>query len=170
MNISKDMIDFIRLLKKHKIPFTLVGGFAVIYYGYPRLTQDIDILIDPSPRNAKKMILVLEEFGFGGVGFSEKLFQGKGTAVHLGVEPNRIDILTSLKGVSNAVIFSRLKKVRLQGIVIPVISLSDLIRCKKNSKRLKDLADAEALENSIQRGRGRCPSPRKRNYTDNPRR
>ena len=124
------MVDFIRLLKKHKIPFALVGGFAVIYYGYPRLTQDIDILIDPTPRIAKKMIKVLEEFGFGGVGFSEKLFRNKGTAVHLGVEPNRIDILTSITAVSSTEAWEERVEVTYADVRVPVIGRQALIRNK----------------------------------------
>ena len=73
MFISQDMIDFIRFLKQHKVKYVLVGGFAVIYFGYVRTTQDIDILILPSPENAKKMIKVFQEFGFGNVGFSRDI-------------------------------------------------------------------------------------------------
>ena len=145
MMISNDMLEFIGLLGKHRVKYALVGGFAVIYYGYPRSTQDLDVLINPSTKTAEKMLKVLYEFGFGGVGFSAGLFEREGTAIHLGVEPNRIDILTSLKGVANSRIFSNVKRIRFKGKVLRVISFSDLVRSKKSSKRYKDLADVEAL-------------------------
>lgn len=146
MLITQDMVDFILFLKKHKVRFVLVGGFAVSYYGYVRTTQDIDVLVFPSPANAKKMIKVLKNFGFGGIGFSQVVFEKEGTAIHLGAEPNRIDILTSLKGVSNDSIFLHKKLVRFRNILLNVISYEDLLKCKRSSSRLKDLADVEMLE------------------------
>jgi hypothetical protein len=146
MFISQVMIDFIQFLKKNRVKHVLVGGFAVIYYGYVRMTQDIDILIEPSEINAKRMMKVLQEFGFGEVGFSQRLFEKEGTAIHLGAEPNRIDILTSLKGVSNASIFSNSRRIRYKRLSLNVISLKDLLECKRHSNRAKDLADVEILE------------------------
>jgi predicted nucleotidyltransferase len=124
----------------------LVGGFAVIYYGYVRTTQDVDILVFPSPENAQKVMKALTEFGFGNVGFSQGLFEKEGTAVHLGAEPNRIDILTSLKSVSNTTAFANMKRIRYEGISMRIISLKDLIKCKKHSTRPGDLADVDMLE------------------------
>jgi len=149
MFISQDMIDFIRFLKKNRVKYVLVGGFAVIYYGYVRMTQDIDILVEPSQENAKRMMKVLQEFGFGGVGFSQSLFEKEGTAIHLGAEPNRIDILTSLKSVSNATIFSNSRRISYKGFSLNVISLKDLLECKRHSKRAKDLADVDVLEKTM---------------------
>ena len=149
MFISQDMIDFIHFLKRNKVKYALVGGFAVIYYGYVRMTQDMDVLIDPSRENATKMMKVLQEFGFGDIGFSQSLFEKEGTAIHLGAEPNRIDILTSLKGVSNSSIFSNLKRIRYKGLLLNVISLKDLLACKRHSDRAKDLADVEVLEKTV---------------------
>ena len=149
MFISQDMIDFIHFLKRNKVKYVLVGGFAVIYYGYVRMTQDLDVLIEPSRENAKKMMKVLQEFGFGDIGFSQSLFEKDGTAIHLGAEPNRIDILTSLKGVSHSSIFSNFKRIRYKGFLLNVISLEDLLECKRHSDRVKDLADVEVLEKTV---------------------
>jgi Nucleotidyl transferase of unknown function (DUF2204) len=154
MLITSDMIDFIKLLKQHKVKYALVGGFAVIYYGYVRTTQDIDILIFPSPENARRVLAALVAFGFGGAGFTAEMFEREGSAVHLGSEPNRIDILTSLKGVSNDVIFSRLKRIRHKGLSLSVISFADLLNCKRHSTRSKDLADVEALEETAAKKQG----------------
>ena len=151
MLITRDMTDFVRLLKKNKVKYVLVGGFAVIYYGYVRTTQDIDIVVLPSRENAGKMLKVLKQFGFGGAGFTLDVFEKEGTAIHLGAEPNRIDILTSLKGVSNRSIFAHAKRVRHKGISLKVISFRDLLACKKHSTRPKDLADADMLEKTAKK-------------------
>jgi Domain of unknown function (DUF1814). len=147
MIITKDMNDFIRLLELHKVKYVLVGGFAVNYYGYVRTTQDIDILILPSTTNARKIMTVLKEFGFGEAGIPKKCFESEGTAIHLGVEPNRIDLLTNLKGVPNSAIFANLKRIKYSHeIGLNMISFKDLLACKKCSDRVKDLADVDELE------------------------
>ena len=76
---------------------------------------------------------------------SQDIFEKEGTAIHLGAEPNRIDILTSLKGVSNTAIFENMKRIRYKGISLNIISLKDLLECKRHSNRSKDLADVDVL-------------------------
>ncbi|MCK5036142.1 MAG: hypothetical protein KAS73_09645 [Candidatus Sabulitectum sp.] len=88
----------------------------------------------------------LQEFGFGNVGIPQRLFEKEGTAIHLGVEPNRIDLLTHLVGVSNETIFLNRKEITLDGIQVNIIHRPDLIKIKKSSERLRDNADAEELE------------------------
>jgi hypothetical protein len=96
--------------------------------------------------NARKVTTALSDFGFGKAGIQKKIFEEPGNAVHLGVEPNRIDLLTHLVGISNQQIFSNLKKVEIDDIQINIIALNDLIHAKRASKRLRDQADAEELE------------------------
>ena len=145
MIFTKDMKDIIDLFEKHKVQYALVGGFAVIYYGYVRSTHDIDFLIFPSEENASRIMEALKEFGFGNAGIPEVYFTKEGTAIHIGVEPNRIDFLTVLKGVSNTEIFKHIKRVDFEGTILNIISRKDLLKSKKASERLKDLADAEEL-------------------------
>ncbi|MGE5340181.1 MAG: nucleotidyltransferase [Candidatus Omnitrophota bacterium] len=143
------MKEFIELLEKHQVEYVVVGGFAVNYYGYIRTTQDIDFLIFPSSQNSQKMIDALDDFGFGNAGITGDIFENAGNAVHLGVEPNRIDLLTNLKGVSNEEVFKKKKRVKYKNIFLNIIDLSDLLDCKRCSDRLKDLADVEELEKTI---------------------
>ena len=88
----------------------------------------------------------LKEFGFGKAGIPQKYFETEGTAIHLGVEPNRIDLLTHLKGVSNDEIFSNMHLVKYKGTIVNIISFEDLLASKKKSERQRDLADADELE------------------------
>jgi predicted nucleotidyltransferase len=149
MIFTQDMKEFIELLEKYQVEYVVVGGFAVNYYGYIRTTQDIDILIFPSLKNAQNIINALDEFGFGSAGITRDSFETSGTAVHLGVEPNRIDLLTNLKGVSNEEIFKRKKRIKYEKMSLNIISLNDLLECKRCSDRLKDLADVDELEKTI---------------------
>lgn len=145
MIFTKDMKDIIDLFEKYNVQYALVGGYAVIYYGYVRSTHDIDFLLFPSEENASRIMKALTEFGFGNAGIPEEYFTKEGTAIHIGVEPNRIDFLTTLKGVSNAEIFKRIEIVDFEGTQLNIISRKDLLQSKKASERLKDLADAEEL-------------------------
>lgn len=146
MFFSDDMKSLIELFNKHGVSYVLVGGFAVNYYGYVRTTQDIDFLLYPSKENADKVMTALNDFGFGKAGIPKDIFEEAGNAVHLGVEPNRIDLITHLLGVSNDQVFSNFKRVEMDGILVNIIAYGDLIKSKKASKRLRDLADAEELE------------------------
>jgi predicted nucleotidyltransferase len=149
MFLSSDMKALIDLMQKNNVLYALVGGFAVNYYGYIRTTQDIDFLIYPSDDNAEKMMNALEEFGFGNAGIPADYFTKESAAIHIGVEPNRIDFLTSLRGLDNDTIFNNLQDAVIEDIAVKIISLNDLIQVKKVSTRLKDNADAEELEKSI---------------------
>jgi len=145
MTLTDDMKDLIDLFEKKDVKYMLVGGFAVICYGYIRTTQDIDFLIYPSKENSEKIMDALSDFGFGNAGIPIEYFQREGTAIHIGAEPNRIDFLTCLKGVSNDTIFQNGTKVEYQGKTFNVISKDDLIQAKKAAGRAKDLADVEEL-------------------------
>jgi len=146
MIFTEDMRDLIVLFEKHSVQYALVGGFAVNFYGYVRTTQDIDFLLFPSSENADRILAALTEFGFGEAGIPREYFTKEGTAVHIGVEPNRIDFLTKLKGISNSDIFKHIQRVDFEGISLNLISKKDLLISKKASERFKDLADAEELE------------------------
>ena len=139
------MKDLIELFESHQVKYTLVDGFAVNYYGYVRTTQDIDLLIYPSLENAEKNHGLPKKIGFGQADIPRKYFEVAGSAIHLGVEPNRINILTHLIGISNDQIFNNIKKVKIDNIFINIISLNNLLNAKRKSKRLKDLADTEKL-------------------------
>lgn len=145
MLFTADMKDLMRLFDEHHVEYVLVGGFAVIYYGYVRTTQDIDLLVFPSLDNAARITAALADFGFGAAGIPHDVFAHEGSAVHLGTEPNRIDLLTSLRGVSNRAVFEAAQKIELEGVAVRIISLRHLVEAKRNSDRARDRADAEEL-------------------------
>ena len=64
MRIEKDYEDLLRLLNYHKVKYCIVGAYAVAFHKRPRYTKNIDILIEPSIENAKRIIKVLIDFGF----------------------------------------------------------------------------------------------------------
>lgn len=147
MKLQTDYKEFIELLKKHNVEYLLVGAYALAAHGYVRYTHDIDFLISNSKENANKMVAVLQEFGFSSLGIKDTDFMSDDLIVQLGYPPLRIDIITSISGIEN---FEQVKKnqniVQIDGLDIPIISKSDLIKNKRSTGRTKDLADAEELE------------------------
>jgi hypothetical protein len=59
--LPKDFKEFLRLLRAHGVEYLLVGGWAVIYHGYPRATDELDIWISVSPANAARAARALRE-------------------------------------------------------------------------------------------------------------
>jgi phage replication-related protein YjqB (UPF0714/DUF867 family) len=62
--LPADLREFLKLLNSKRVEYLLVGGYAVGCHGYPRATADMDIWVAISPRNAAKLVTVLQEFGF----------------------------------------------------------------------------------------------------------
>ena len=143
--ISSDLQEFLRLLNQHGVEFALCGGHAVAYHGYSRLTLDVDLLVLPTNENARRLSLVLKDFGFGDAGIPLAAFAQEGTAVSLGVQPNQIDLLTSMSSQPTAEVIRNSVPALFAGIPIRVAAKPDLIRAKRESGRPKDLADLHEL-------------------------
>lgn len=144
--LNKDYRDMLCALSDEKVSFLLVGAYALAVHGYPRATMDIDIWVMPSPKNADAVLRALRRFGAPLRDLTGQDLQTDGTVFQIGVAPRRIDILTAASGLVFAEAFGRSMSVEIDGIVVHVPSLDDLIRNKRAAGRTKDLADAEALE------------------------
>ncbi|HGY11488.1 MAG TPA: hypothetical protein ENK36_03905 [Desulfobacterales bacterium] len=90
------------MLNVYGVRYVIVGGEAVIYYGYARLTGDVDFFYEPTTANVTCLYNALLDFWEGkipGVKCSAEL-QTKGTIFQFGVPLNRIDLINSLDAVS----------------------------------------------------------------------
>ncbi len=143
--LPPDFKQFLQLLDKHGVEYLLIGGYAVSYYGYVRATVDIDIWIAISPQNAAKTVASLREFGFDVPQLSEDLFLKPDTIVRMGVPPFRIEVFSSISGVSFEECYQGRVNANFDGVPIPIISLRHLKANKLASGRGKDLVDLEHL-------------------------
>lgn len=89
-----DFREFVAQLNEYDVRYLIVGGYAVAFHGHPRYTQDIDVWIDRTPENARRLLAALEAFGFGSVGLAEDDFLKSVHVIALGHLPNRIDLFT----------------------------------------------------------------------------
>jgi hypothetical protein len=145
MTLTPDFREFIALLNAHEVRYLVVGGYAVGLHGHPRYTKDIDIWIERTSANAERILNALAAFGFEDAGLSKDDFLAPDRVVQLGRPPNRIDLLTSLTGVSFADCYPNRAVEVIEGTELPYISLADLKTNKHALGRHQDLADLEEL-------------------------
>jgi hypothetical protein len=145
MKLDKNLREFIELLNTHGVEFLVVGGHAVAFHGYPRLTGDIDVFVAVSEETSAKLMQVLQAFGFGDIGLKREDFLESDSVVQLGYPPNRIDIVTGIDAVTFAEAWSQRQAGELDGVHVQFIAKDLLIRNKRAVGRPKDLADAAAL-------------------------
>src|SRR5689334_22801650 len=146
MILDPDFREFIALLNNHEVRYLIVGGYAVAFHGYPRYTKDIDIWVDAEQENVGRLLRALHDFGFGDVGLNAEDFLTPGYVIQLGYPPNRIDLLTSIKGVEFTACYDSRIKLSVGGMDLCFINLENLKRNKRAAGRLQDLADIENLE------------------------
>ena len=115
------------------------------YHGYPRYTRDIDLFVDASVENGERLLAAIKQFGFEDLGLAVNDFTKADQVIQLGVEPNRIDILTFLSGVSFDEAWATREQGEIDGLATPFISKEMLKRNKAASGRLQDLADLQYL-------------------------
>ncbi|MFO1423793.1 MAG: hypothetical protein U1F70_09105 [Candidatus Competibacteraceae bacterium] len=105
--MSQDFKEFVELLNKHNVEYLIVGGYAVGIHGYPRYTGDLDVWINATVENARKMVRVLDDFGFSSFGLTEGDFTKPGNVIQMGCPPFRIDVLTTIDGVDFVKLLSK---------------------------------------------------------------
>lgn len=145
MEVQQDFRDLLALFNAHKVDYIIIGAHALAYHGAPRYTGDLDILVRSDLDNAQRIFHALDEFGFGSLGLVVEDFTAPDKVIQLGVAPVRIDIVTSITGVS----WEEAVAGRVQGnygdVVVYFIGRKEFIRNKRALGRKKDQADLEAL-------------------------
>lgn len=124
----------------------LVGAYAVAAHGLPRATGDIDLWIKCSDENATRVWRALRQFGAPLENLKQDDLMKSGTVIQLGVSPRRIDILTEITGVLFAEAEPQRLMLNIEGIQIPVIGRTHLIKNKRAVGRPQDQADVARLE------------------------
>jgi predicted nucleotidyltransferase len=152
MNLNKDFFDFIELLNKHQVAYMVVGGYAVGLHGYPRYTGDLDVWIEKSETNVDQLLLVIKDFGGPLIEIDKNMLMKNATktnpapGISFGREPIRIEVITQINGVTFDDCLTRAMTKEIAGIQLRYIHYDDLIKNKRSTGRMKDLADIEELE------------------------
>ncbi len=143
--LNEDYKEILQILLESEVKFLIVGAYALGVHGYPRATGDIDIWVEASSRNSKKIYSALLKFGSPMDDITEKTFEENEIVFQIGVAPRRIDIITHIDGINFIDAYRRKKLVEIDDLRIPFISKADLIKNKESTGREKDLLDARYL-------------------------
>jgi hypothetical protein len=146
IRLTQEFKEFLRLLQSHGVRYLLVGGYAVGFHGYPRPTGDLDIWVAIEPENADRIVAALREFGFDDPELTRDLFLSAAESRADGQRPFRIEIITSISGVSFDECYAQRIVGMIDGEEVVLIDLANLKKNKRARGRLKGLADLEQLE------------------------
>ncbi|MBT2558589.1 nucleotidyltransferase [Hymenobacter sp. ISL-91] len=148
--LSPDYKEFVGFLNAHAVEYLVVGAYALARYGIVRNTGDIDFWINQTPENVERLLLVLNDFGVGSLGYSVPDLLEPDTVIQLGVSPIRIDLLTSVDGVEFNECYPARQISVLDDVPVAVISLADLRKNKGSTGRAKDIEDVRLLDSKEQ--------------------
>jgi hypothetical protein len=146
--LNADFRDVVLALCDAGAEFLIVGAYAVSFHGHPRATGDLDILVRPSPENARRVFAALSRFGapLTALGIVEADLARADVVCQIGQAPRRIDILTSISGIEFEAAWQTKVAAAWRGRTAWFLGLAALLANKRATARPKDLEDVRALE------------------------
>lgn len=146
MPVNLDFRDLFAELNAAEARYLLVGAYAVAFHAEPRFTKDLDVWVEPTTPNARRVFDALRRFGAPLRDVSEDDLARPERILQIGIPPNRIDLVTSIDGVD----FEKAWQARVETPYgdqkIMVISRHHLIDNKRACGRPQDLLDLKLLE------------------------
>ena len=146
MNIHEDFEEFLKLLSEQIVKYVIVGGYAVAFHGYVRVTKDLDILFRNSEDNILRLRQALNRFGFPADSIEDVAFSEEGKIIRMGVSPVIIQLINAVSGLTFDEIWKNKVTDEYGSVKVFYISLKDLLVNKKASGRPQDIADYEELK------------------------
>ncbi|HVP09711.1 MAG TPA: hypothetical protein VMV94_00830 [Phycisphaerae bacterium] len=145
MNLNSDFSELLKIFNAAGVRFLIAGAHAVAYHAEPRFTAGVDLWVDPSPENASRVWAALRRYGapLGGIAVTD--FANPDTIYQIGVEPNRIDIVMGIDGVSFAAAWRHRVRAVYGNIPVCILGRAELIRNKRATGRPQDLLDLQRL-------------------------
>ncbi|MCA8978964.1 MAG: hypothetical protein H6831_04750 [Planctomycetes bacterium] len=144
--MNRDFSDLLSAFCAERVEFLVVGAHALAAHGHVRATKDLDVWVRADRANAQRVLKALATFGAPLHDLTLADLEGPGLVFQIGVDPVRIDVLTSIDGVSFEEAWPDRVTAKFGALEVPVISRAHLITNKRTTARLQDLADVERLE------------------------
>jgi hypothetical protein len=143
---NSDFQEFIEALNTAKVEYILVGGYSVIIHGYARTTGDMDIWVNKTEANYKRIYEAFKIFKMPVFDMTLENFLNLDKEVfRFGVPPSRIDFMTNVLGLSFDETYARSYIYCEEGFDVRVIHINDLKKAKSTSARPRDINDLENL-------------------------
>ena len=143
--MNPDFIGLLRALSEADARHLIVGAYAVTFHSRPRATGDLDVWVEPTPGNAARVMDALRAFGAPLQDLSVVDLATPGVVYQIGVPPRRIDLLTSLTGLTFEEAWAGRTTGAFADLECPFIGRRELVRNKRALARPRDLADLEML-------------------------
>jgi len=142
--------ELLQLLNQFEVEYLIVGGYAVMKYGEPRYTKDLDVWVHNSAPNSIRVVQALKKFGapLDHDGIDAETFAGKQVVYQIGVAPVRVDILTDITAVEFSDAWKKKVASSFFGVPVHFISLDDLLTNKRALGRDGDLTDLKQNSNA----------------------
>lgn len=152
--LSESFINLCKVFNEEKVEYVIIGGFAVILYGFPRFTEDIDIMIMPSEANLKKIQRALYKL-FNDSSFEEIKRDDliKYSVIRYGTESGfYVDFIAKIGDLIGYNEVSENKEtIEIESIKVPLCNLKTLIYMKEESFREKDKMDVIFLKEKLKK-------------------
>ncbi|MFN8177631.1 MAG: nucleotidyl transferase AbiEii/AbiGii toxin family protein [bacterium] len=148
METQRDFEELLGSFNAHSVEYVIVGGYALAFHGAPRFTGDLDLFVRPGPDNAARILAALADFGFASLGLTSTDFERPDRVVQLGVPPVRVDLITSIAGVTWGEAAAGRVEGDYGGVRVPFLGRAQFVANKRAAGRRRDLADLEALGES----------------------
>jgi hypothetical protein len=145
MGANRDFRDLFAAFAAAEVRCLVVGAYAVMHYTEPRYTKDLDVWVEPSEDNARRVVAALSAFGAPLDGVSAEDFTDPSVVFQVGIEPNRFDVLTAVAGLDFATAWEHAVTTAYSGVPIRVLSLDDVITAKAAAGRPQDRLDLKRL-------------------------
>lgn len=146
MPTNPDFRDLLQELSAAGAEFIIVGAHAVVFYAAPRYTKDLDVWVKPTKENSKRVYEALRKFGADVSDLTVDDLSTEGTIFQIGIEPNRIDVITKVEGLEFSRAWKNTAKSTYSGVAISILGKEDLILNKRKVARAQDLLDVKNLE------------------------
>ncbi len=143
----EDVLHVVELLEREHVEYALIGGYALALQGIVRLTEDVDVLVEPTAENARRWVRALSDLPDGAARelVGDETLHQEPYAIRINDEFT-IDVMNSASGFT----WKNLQHYRTRVEGVTVVSLEGLLRMKEHG-RLKDQADAEAIRTALGR-------------------
>ena len=137
--------DVFKYFQQHEVKYVVIGGIAAVLYGVPRATFDLDILIEATPENARRLLDALFDAGMGTATLTN-VDEILSNEITIFKDRVRIDVQIPTPGLRFQGAWNRRRTMEYQGQSFNIVSLEDLISSKKAAGRDVDIEDVRLLE------------------------
>ena len=152
LNIFDRFLDLIKTLNEKEVDYILIGGYAVVLHGFTRATQDIDLFINPTEENVRKLkSALIKHFNDASIDEITLSELQKYPVIRYGTDQGfYIDIIVKIGDVFN---YSDLEYEikEIENVGIRTATASTLLKLKSNTNREIDQLDIKFLELKIKR-------------------